>query len=228
MISNRKLLLPYAAPYLAYVVIASALADFTSIEVNYMLRIIAVVGLLVWAWKWYIPLTGPRSPVTSVVTGVLAGLLGTVIWVLLLLPMAETSETAPWSPAAFTLRLLSATLLVPVFEELIMRGFIFRLAYQWGEARKNKVDQPLATVLDERSIDKTPSGAWSWTAVIVSTLVFTSGHHMSEWPASIAYGLLMCALLIVRKDLLCCIVAHAVTNLGLALYVLKTGNWYLW
>ncbi len=228
MISNRKLLLPYAAPYLAYVFIASALADYTSIEVNYVLRIIAVVGLLAWAWKWYIPMTGPGSPATSVLTGVLAGLLGTVIWILLLLPMVDESEMSPWSSTAFTLRLLSATLLVPVFEELIMRGFIFRLADQWGEARRNKVDQPLATVLDERSINKTPPGAWSWAAVIISTLVFTSGHHISEWPASIAYGLLMCALLIVRKDLLCCIVAHAVTNLGLALYVLKTGNWHLW
>jgi len=222
------LLLPYVAPYLAYVFIASVLADFTSIELNYILRFIAVASLLVWAWRWYIPLTGPRSPVASSLIGVITGLLGTVLWILLLLPMADTVEMTPWSPAAFILRLLAASLLVPVFEELLMRGFIFRLAYQWGEARKKKIDQPLVTVLHDRSINRIPTGVWSWTAVVISTLVFTSGHHSSEWPASIAYGLLMSALLIIRKDLLSCIVAHAVTNLSLALYILKTGKWHLW
>jgi hypothetical protein len=38
----------------------------------------------------------------------------------------------------------------------------------------------------------------------------------------------MAALWIVRKDLLSCIVAHAVTNLGLGLYVRATGSWALW
>jgi len=62
----------------------------------------------------------------------------------------------------------------------------------------------------------------------ISTLVFTAGHGMPEWPASIAYGLLMCALWAWRKDLVSCIAAHATTNIVLAVYVLRTGNWQYW
>lgn len=109
-----------------------------------------------------------------------------------------------------------------------MRGFVFRLALQWDEARKSKAKDALQTAFDERSVNDVQQGAWSWAAVIISTLAFTSGHTVPEWPASIAYGLLMAGLYIYRKDLLSCIVAHAVTNIALAFYVFYTGKWYLW
>ena len=71
-------------------------------------------------------------------------------------------------------------------------------------------------------------GAWSWPAVAISTAAFTSGHHLHEWPAAMAFGSLMAWLWILRKDLIACIVAHSVTNIALAFYVLKTGNWHFW
>ncbi len=227
-IPNRRLLLPYSAPFLAYVLIASALGDFTSFEVNYILRLIATLGLLIWAWKWYFPIKGPRSPFVSVLFGVGAGFLGLVIWVVLLQPFVSPEDSEPWTTTGFMLRLLAAGMLVPVFEELLMRGFIFRLALQWDEARKAKEDEPLQVALDERSVNDVKPGAWTWAAVIISTVVFASGHNVYEWPASIGYGLLMSFLWIVRKDLLSCIVAHSVTNICLALYVLQTESWHLW
>jgi len=228
MISNRSLILPYAAPFLAYVFIASALGDHTSTEVNYILRMVAGVGALVWAWKWYVPIQGPESPFISILTGMIAGLIGMALWVVLLIPFADSTDNAAWSGTAFALRLLSAGLLVPVFEELLMRGFVFRFALQWWEARKLEEDEPLQAALDEKTINDVLPGAWSWAAVVVSTLVFASGHNVYEWPASIGYGLLMSLLWIVRKDLIVCIVAHSVTNISLAFYVLKTGSWHLW
>ena len=92
------------------------------------------------------------------------------------------------------LRLIAAGLLVPELEEVLMRGFIFRLALQWWEARKNKDEAPLQTALEERTVNDVLPGAWSWAAVIISTVAFTSGHNVYEWPASIAYGLLMLLL----------------------------------
>lgn len=228
MISNRKLILPYAAPYLAYVIIASAFGSVFPIEINYLLRIIAVVVLLLWAWKWYMDITGPKSIYLSIVIGVAAGLLGALLWIVLLAPFVDSSAADPWSTTAFVLRLFSAGLLVPIFEEILMRGYIFRLAYQWEQERKKGNDQPLPTALDDKSVLEVPPGAWSWMAVTLSTLVFASGHQISEWPAAIAYGLLMSILWITRKDLLSCIVAHSITNIVLALYVLKSGKWYLW
>lgn len=228
MITNRRLLLPYAGPFLVYVTIASIIGGYTSPEVNYLLRLVAVSVVLIWAWRWYTPLTGPGSPVVSVAFGVAAGFLGVILWMVLLLPFVSATASEPWSRTGFALRLVAAGLLVPVFEEMLMRGFIFRLALQWGEARKGKEAEPLQTALDERTINDVLPGAWSWTAVVISTLVFASGHHMYEWPASVGFGLLMALLWIIRKDLITCITAHSVTNICLAVYVLKTGSWQLW
>ncbi len=228
MITNRRLILPYVAPYLSYVLIASVFGDLISVEVNYIIRLILGVGLLSWAWKWYCPMSGPGSLVKSVFIGILGGVVGLVLWILLLVPFVDSLENDAWSSTEFMLRLLSAGLLVPVFEEILMRGFVFRLAYQWGQARQQKKDMPLQVALDEKNINDVAPGAWSLTAVVISTIVFSSGHHFYEWPASIVFSLLMTFLWILRKDLIVCIVAHSVTNILLAVYVFKTNSWYLW
>lgn len=230
-LTNRQLILPYALPYLAYVGIAALLGDLLSREVNYALRIVAVALLLLWARRWYCPLRGPGSAGVSLLVGTAAGLFGAALWIFLLSPFAARglgADPDPWPIAAFLLRLAAAGLLVPLFEELLMRGFIFRLALQWDEARKAGDRAPLQTALDERSADDVPPGAWSWPAVLVSTVVFTAGHQLAEWPASLAFGLLMALLWVFRRDLLSCVAAHAVANIALAGYVLATGSWHLW
>lgn len=225
---NRQLLLPYAIPYLAYVAIASLPGDLVAPEANYALRFVVVVVLLAWARRWYCPLRGPQAPGISVVVGLAAGLVGAVLWIGLLAPFVQQRPLAPWSNASFVLRLAAAGLLVPVFEELLMRGFIFRLALQWDQARRQGDRQALQTALDDRSVNAVRPGEWSWLAVAISTAAFTAGHHLQEWQAAIAFGLLMSFLWVYRKDLLSCIVAHAVTNVTLAGYVVLTGSWHLW
>lgn len=228
MIPNRRLVLPYAAPFMAYVLIASLFGDLLSKELNYILRIVLTSSLLVWAWKWYFPLGGPKSPLVSALWGGLVGIVGIIIWIVTLIPFADPEAAESWSMSAFTLRLLAAGLLVPLAEEILMRGFVFRLALQWWEGKAHKEDEPLAIALDEKSVNDVQPGAWSWMAVIISTIAFASGHHMYEWPAAICFGLLMSVLWIVRKDLISCIVAHGVANIVLAIYVLQTDSWYLW
>jgi hypothetical protein len=219
---------PYAAPYFAYVLIATVAERFVPMEVNYLLRIVIVSATLLWARQWFFSFRGPRSPVASTFAGILAGVAGLILWIALLTPFVSDAAAKPWSQSAFILRLLAAGFLVPLFEEVLMRGYVFRLALQWDEARKSKANDALSIALDERSVNDVRPGAWSWVAVAVSTLVFTLGHTTPEWPASIAYGLLMAGLYILRKDLLSCIVAHGVTNIGLAIYVYQTGKWQLW
>ncbi len=227
MTSNRDLLLPFAAPYLLYVGLGSVARFGVPPEGVYALRLVLVTLALAWAWRWYPPLTGPRNPLGSVGVGVVAGLGGTAVWVALLTPFVPDGGE-PWGGAAFALRLVAATLLVPVFEELLMRGYLLRLALQWDEARRAGESEALPVALDERSILDVAPGAWSGWAVVLSTLAFTAGHAVPEWPASVAYGLLMAGLWIWRRDLLTCIVAHGVTNLTLAAYVWSTGSWGLW
>jgi len=228
MINNRQLILPYAAPYLAYVGIASLPAQLASPESNYLLRLIIVPLLLAWAWRWYCPFKGPRSLRGSILAGVGTGLAGLVLWLGLLTPFVHADGASSWSFQGFLLRLFSAGLVVPLFEELMMRGFVFRLALQWDQARTTGDKEPLHTALDQSSVNDVAPGAWSWPAIMLSTLAFTSGHAMAEWPAAIAYGLLMAWLWVSRKDLVACITAHAVTNIVLALFVYATGNWHYW
>ena len=178
MITNRQLILPYAAPYLAYVGIANIPVEYLPAESSYILQLITVPLILCWTWRWYCPLKGPYSPLSSILFGAGAGLIGLIIWITLLAPFVSPVNKPPWSFNAFLLRLLSAGLIVPLFEELMMRGFVFRLTLQWDNAQINN-EEP---------------GNWSWWAVILSTVVFTWGtlcrngrqqlHMGSLWPYS--------------------------------------------
>ena len=225
--SNRALLLPYALPYAVYVLVASVPPDVLGRSANYGVRIVLTAAALAWAWRHYVPLTGPKPKAGSVVVGIAAGLIGTALWIGLVLPFAPAAGEA-WTVPEVALRIAAAVLLVPLFEELLLRGYLLRFVVQWGAARRGGEAHALATTLDERRIDDVPPGAWTGAAVLVSTLLFALGHAQHEWAASVAYGLLMAGLWILRKDLLTCVVAHAVTNLALGLVVSTRDLWELW
>ena len=227
-ITNRSLLLPYGVPYFAYVGIAVLAQDRVPDEIRYLLKIIVVPLLLYWAWKWYVPLSGPLKAAGSVIYGIIFGVAGLAVWLVLLWPFVDLGGE-PWSVSSFLLRLVAASLIVPVFEELFIRGYIFRVALQWDQNRRVQgAKKALDTALDHSHIKDVPPGAWSFAAIAISTIAFSAGHMMVEWPAAIAYSLLISALWIIRKDLLSCVVAHGITNLGLALYVYTTGHWGFW
>jgi len=227
-IFNRDLLLPYGVPYFAYVGIASLSQDRIPIQISYALKIIIVPLLLVWAWKWYAPITGPKKISGSILYGIIFGLIGLAVWCLLLAPFIDLSGE-PWARSDFFLRLFAASLIVPVFEELFIRGYIFRAAFQWDVNRKkNQTDSPLNEILDHNSVNDIKPGAWSVAAIGISTIAFTAGHMPVEWLAAVAYSILISILWIIRKDLLSCIIAHGTTNFTLGLYVYFTGQWGLW
>jgi membrane protease YdiL (CAAX protease family) len=227
-LSNRDLLLPYAAPYFAYVGIAAFGKDLIPVELVYALEIIIVPLLLAWAWKWYAPITGPKSNLGSILYGIVFGIAGLIIWCVLLAPFIDI-KGEPWSNSGFILRLLAASLIVPVFEEILIRGYILKGALLWDMNRKDKaVIYAINKTLDEDNVNQVKPGAWSIAAIGISTIAFTSGHLIVEWPAAIAYSILMSVLWIIRKDLLSCIVAHGTTNLGLGLYAYFTENWGFW
>jgi len=224
---NRDLLVPYFLPYLAYTGVATLAAGQLSREWDYALRILATSLALAWSWRSYVSLRGPGSTAASVAAGVLAGLVGLGVWIGLLAPFVEPHSEA-WSAGAIGLRILAACTLVPLFEELAMRGFVHRIVLQWQRNRAAEVPNPSAQTLDRDSIESVEPGDWSVAAVLVSAALFAAAHSPSEYPAALAYGILMSSLWILRKDLLSCVVAHAVTNLALAGYVVQTGHWQFW
>ncbi len=123
---NMDLLIPYAAPYFAYVAFSSVLQNKLPEEIIYIMKLVIVPGLLIWAWKWYVPLTGPKNKWISCLWGIVFGIIGLVVWCGLYAPFTTPEDGAPWSDLGFALRLLTAGFVVPVFEELFMRGFVLR------------------------------------------------------------------------------------------------------
>mgnify|MGYP000692884244 CR=1 FL=1 len=223
--TNRELLLPYALPYIVWVLVFTLLNGWLDMAWIYALRTVVVTALLWYFRKCYLSIFSGHSRSNSIFMGICWGILGCVLWVMLVAPFISDNVLA-WDTLPFFIRVTSAAFLVPVFEELLMRGYLFRLASQWEQFRKRK--DALALALDHGSIAAGTEPSWSMPAVVVSTVFFTMGHSIHEWPAAFAYGLLMAFLLIRTGGLLACIIAHGTTNLALGIYVWFTGQWGLW
>ena len=111
--------------------------------------------------------------------------------------------------AFFAVRVAGAVLLVPVMEELFWRDFLWR------------------QVLAPNDFKLAGVGEWSWAPFLVVAGAFAFVHG-NWWLTSIVWALMIGALLVYTKSLGACIIAHAVTNLLLAAYVLKTHDWAFW
>ncbi len=225
--SPSSLALAYLAPYALYVALGALGELRTHAEWLYAARLVLVGGALVWFWREYVPLRGPRPLAGSLALGAAAGLAGAALWVALRAPFAPGDST-PWSDADWLARALGSTLLPPFIEELLFRGWLLRALLLFERARASGSKSPLHDALDRSSLADVAPGAWSAVAVGVSSAAFALGHLPGEWLAAFAYGALMCALWIARGDLVSCISAHAVTNAALAAWVRASGDWGSW
>ena len=104
-------------------------------------------------------------------------------------------------------RLAGAVIVVPIMEEIFWRSFLLRY-------------------LIDNDFGKIPIGTFTWGSFLISTVLFGLEHNffIAGMMAGIAYNL----LLYFTKSLSQCILAHAVTNLLLGIYVLQTGKWHFW
>jgi len=103
-------------------------------------------------------------------------------------------------------KLIISILLAPIIEEFFTRFFLLRFII----SKKFKKVKPHFT----------------WPSFIITVLFFGFAHN--RWLAGIITGILLNYLYYKRKEIGPCIVAHAVANLGLAIYVIYTGNWMFW
>jgi len=104
-------------------------------------------------------------------------------------------------------RWVGAALLVPVMEELFWRSFLMR----WIQAPAFEGVQPAAVGL---------------RAVVLSTFVFMLAHTL--WLAAIVAGLAYAWIYIRTGKLWTAVIAHAVTNGVLGIWVVATGRWEFW
>lgn len=99
-------------------------------------------------------------------------------------------------------------LCVPVAEELMLRGFLMRAVEveDWTEL-------PLAKV---------------GRAGVLSVLAYAVVSHPGEWIAAILWFSLVTWLMLKTGKFWNCVLAHAVTNLMLGIYVCWFAQWQLW
>ena len=107
-----------------------------------------------------------------------------------------------------SLRFFRAAVLVPIIEELFWRAWLMR----WI------ISPDFQTV---------KLGAYSTKAMWITALLFAS-EHGPYWEVGLIAGLLYNWWMVRTKSLGDCILAHAVTNAALSVYVLQTGKWEYW
>jgi CAAX prenyl protease-like protein len=212
----RALILdPFVLPFLAFMafLVLEGL-DPAAVYYLYPVKTLVVGGLILWQWK-KLPSLKPTHLLLSLIVGVFV----MIAWVGLdpvfvkrsgeptgFNPFPLVDASLAWTLIVF--RILGASLVVPIMEELFWRGFLMR--YLIKE--------------DYRSI---PLGTYQHVSFWVTTACFASVHG-SQWPLAVVAGLLYGGLFLKTKNLGNIMVAHGFTNFLLGLYVLQTQRWYFW
>ena len=106
-------------------------------------------------------------------------------------------------------RIIGAALIVPFVEEVFWRGFLMRY-------------------LIADKFQSVTVGAYTAKSFFLTLLCFMLVHRPFEWPGAIAVGLIYGGYVVKTGNLRGVIVAHGVTNLGLAIFVLMTGQYWWW
>jgi CAAX protease family protein len=111
-------------------------------------------------------------------------------------------------PVALALRGVRAAILVPIIEELFWRAWLPRWMIR----------------ADFRSV---PMGTYTRVTFLITALLFAT-EHVRYWDVGLAAGLIYNGWMARTKRLGDCILAHAVTNACLAVYVIAAGQWQYW
>ncbi len=184
----------------------------------YGLAVLAVAASLVVLRKRYTELgAGSGLSWQHALLSIVVGLVVFKLWITLTEPWMVLGEPAAgfrpvnadgelmWG--LIVVRWVGAALLVPVMEELFWRGFLLR----W-------VDNPDFEQVDPASV--------SLKAIALSTLVFMLAHTL--WLGAIVAGLAYALLYRYTRSLWAAVLAHAVTNGVLGVWVVVFGNWDFW
>lgn len=181
----------------------------------YPLQTIFCGGLLL-AWKRHYALALPRG----IGFTLLAAVASFVLWIA---PQAflgypprldgfnptlfEPGSASYWATLIF--RLVRMVVVVPLVEEIFWRGFLLRY-------------------LIREDFETVPFGAFSWISFGIVTLGFTLEHAPADYAAAFLTGILFNLVAVRTRSLSSCVLAHAVTNLLLGIYIMATRQWGFW
>jgi len=215
-------ILPFAS-YMAFVAIHGLVTSWPGLEVEdgilwlYPIKIGFVSLVLLHYRKSYTELkVSVFSGIGEVVLACGVGIFVYLAWVRMNFSWASQGPVGGYNPfeaagsRAFYLagfRLLGASLVVPIMEELFWRSFLIRFIVS----------------ADFLSL---PLGKFTVNSFVISTLLFGVEHHL--WLAGMMAGAAYTLLLYKTGRIWSCILAHGVTNFALGLHVLVTQEWFWW
>lgn len=181
----------------------------------YGVKIAAVVLVLAFCWRYYTELKTIRLAPRAAAIAVATGLVVLALWISLGADWMVIGSSTGFDPTTggrldwpmVLLRIAGATLVVPVMEELFWRSFLMR----WIEAA------------DFESVDPPQIHLKSF---LITALLFGVEHNL--WLAGVVAGLAYSVLYMRHRTIWSPILAHAVTNGFLGVWVVSTGNWTYW
>jgi len=181
----------------------------------YPLQTLLCAALLIWFWKDY-----EWGKSWGIFTGVAAGLVVLALWIspqwiFGTAPRMEgfNPDTFANSPALWwgtvSFRFLRLVIVVPLLEEIFWRGFLMRYLI-----KEDFIHVAFGTFT-----------TFSFGAVVV---LFGLAHWGPDFFPAILTGAIYNLVAMKTRSLVSCVVAHAVTNLGLGLYIMQTKQWGFW
>jgi uncharacterized protein len=193
---------------------------YGSYPVIYSIRVAATLLLLAWCWPslrgwlgrptWWPPLVGLALVVPWIL---LSSLQRDAGWLMGgteragFDPFTQYGRDRSNAAAYLALRGLGLVVVVPIVEELFLRGFLMRFVI-----KENFWTVPFGTLT---------------AAAAATCAIYAAGSHPPELAAAVVWFAAITGIAVATRRPIDCITAHAATNLALGAYVLATGNWWL-
>jgi CAAX prenyl protease-like protein len=123
-------------------------------------------------------------------------------------PQGTTVPADKISLVFLVFRVLGSVITVPIIEELFWRGWMMR----W---------------IIKKDFTRVPIGTYHAEAFWIVAVLFAS-EHGSYWDVGLVTGVIYNWWAIRTRNLTDCVIAHAVTNALLAIYVIYWDQWQYW
>lgn len=211
---------PFAA-YVFFMLVEDALLAFgwdaNDVRLLYVIKITVVASLL---WLWRNAYSEMRWPAgenwRTWLIAIAAGIVVFVAWINLTADWMVMGESIGFDPRdgdaqmdwfLVIVRLLGAALVVPLMEELFWRSFLMR----W--------------IAHPHFLSVNPAQV-GFKAFCITAVLFAVAHSL--WFAGLLAGIAYNLLYMRSNTLWSPIIAHAVTNAILGVWIVLTGNWGFW
>ena len=192
--------------------------EATTLYYLYPIKAVTVGAVLFAFRKRYNELTfKDLANIPATLTSCGIGMLVFILWINMDWTLGSATVPQGFNPTLLTdrtlqiamtlFRIAGAVLVVPLMEELFWRSFLIRY-------------------IIEKNFDTVQMGTFTRASFLFTVVLFGLEHNY--FYAGVMAGAIYNLLLYRTRSLSQCVLAHAVTNLALAVYVVVTGRWQFW